>query len=174
MSSDVEVQGALAGMAIKKKQWSTPKVIVGPVKNPLPRRLPGGWADKQASALQVQELSALASSGGKLFIRRHETEHDELLIYPRRTPPGFSTTIRKFNSRCSFDARGHLKVFLALEISFQHKRNPARSQRIAVSDWIEMRDCCHGGQKRRTVTQKTLSSMSNPGHGSRRFITASY
>src|SRR3984893_18063952 len=69
---------------------------------------------------------------------------------------GFSTTIRKINSRTSFDVCRLPTGLLILEISFQYKRNPPLCQRTTVSGVTAMRDCCHPDQNRRTATQKSL------------------
>src|SRR5207249_8847053 len=45
----------------------------------------------------------------------------------------FSTTMRKINSRISFDVCRLPTGLLTLEISFQYKRNPALCQRTTVS-----------------------------------------
>src|SRR6266850_624720 len=62
----------------------------------------------------------------------------------------FSTTIRKINSSISFDVCRLPTGLLALEISFQYKRNPALCQRTTVSGVTTMRDCCHPGDRGRT------------------------
>ena len=54
---------------------------------------------------------------------------------------GFSATIRKINSRTSFDVGLLPTRVLALEISLQYKRNPARCQRTTVSGVTMMREC---------------------------------
>src|SRR5467141_3298952 len=46
---------------------------------------------------------------------------------------GFSITIRKINSRTSFDVCRLPMGLLTLETSFQYKRNPALCQRTTVS-----------------------------------------
>src|SRR6266446_2103765 len=56
---------------------------------------------------------------------------------------GFSTTIRKINSRTSFDVCRLPTGLLTLEISFQYSRNPALCQRTTVSGVTTMKDCCH-------------------------------
>src|SRR5437899_6497027 len=61
---------------------------------------------------------------------------------------GFSTAIRKINSRTSFDACRRPTGLLTLEISLQYKRNPALCQRTTVSGVTAMRDCCHADQNR--------------------------
>src|SRR5690349_23697901 len=73
---------------------------------------------------------------------------------------GFSTIIRKINSRTSFDVCRLPTGLLTLEISFQYKRNPPLCQRTTVSGVTATRDCCHADQNRRTTTQKSLSSGS--------------
>jgi len=86
---------------------------------------------------------------------------------------GFSATIRKINSRTSFDVCCLPAGLLTLEISFQYKRNPPLCQRTTVSGVTAMRDRCHPDQNRRTATQKSLSSRSSLGRRCRRFRTAS-
>src|SRR6267378_7088961 len=76
---------------------------------------------------------------------------------------GFSTTIRKINSRTSFDVCRLPTGLLTLEISFQYKRNPPLCQRTTDSGVTAMRDCCHPDQNRRTATQKSLSNRSSLG-----------
>ena len=71
---------------------------------------------------------------------------------------GFSATIRKINSRTSFDVGLLPTCVLALEISLQYKRKPARCHRTTVSGVTTMRDCFHTDQNRRTATQKSLSN----------------
>ena len=71
---------------------------------------------------------------------------------------GFSTTIRKINSRTSFGV-GFLPTRVpTLEISFQYKRKPARCQRITVSGVTTIRACFQPDQKRLTATQNSLSN----------------
>src|SRR5258708_33648131 len=67
---------------------------------------------------------------------------------------GFSTTIRKINSRTSFDVCRLPMGLLTLEISFQYKRNPALCQRTTVSGVTAMRDRCHPDQNRRMATRR--------------------
>jgi hypothetical protein len=56
-------------------------------------------------------------------LRDIKTEHEKLAM--RGAPHvGFSTTIRKINSRTSFDVGRLPTGLLTLEISFQYKRNP--------------------------------------------------
>jgi len=86
---------------------------------------------------------------------------------------GFSATIRKINSRTSLDVGLLPTGVLALEISRQYKRKPARCHRTTVSGVTTSSDCFHPGQNRRTATQKSLSSGPIPGFGCRRFSTAS-
>src|ERR1039458_8396146 len=71
---------------------------------------------------------------------------------------GFSTTIRKTNSRTSFGVGFLPTRVLTLEISFQYKRKPARCQRITVSGVTTIRACSHPDQNRRTATQNNLSN----------------
>jgi hypothetical protein len=56
---------------------------------------------------------------------------------------GFSRTIRKINSRTSFDVCRLPAGLLTLESSFQYKRNPPLCQRTTVSGVTAMRDRCH-------------------------------
>src|SRR5260221_3069233 len=71
---------------------------------------------------------------------------------------GFSTTIRKINSRTSFGV-GFLPTRVPTpEISFQYKRKPARCQRITVSGVTTTRACFQPDQKRLTATQNSLSN----------------
>src|SRR5712664_3905095 len=106
-------------------------------------------------------------------LRGIKTEHERLAMVAWRSRVGFSTTIRKTNSWTSFDVGRVPTGILTLEISFQHKRNPALCQRTTVSGVTTMRDCCHPDQNRRTATQKSLSTRSSLGRGCRRFRTAS-
>ena len=86
---------------------------------------------------------------------------------------GFSTTIRKINSRTSFGV-GFLPTRVpTLEISFQYKRKPARCQRITVSGATTIRACFQPDQKRLTATQNSLSNGLRHGLRRRRFNTAS-
>ena len=125
---------------------------------------------------------ALAGSGSRCarFIQREivrsETSKPSMRSSPwmRGAPHvGFSTTIRKINSRTSFDVCRRPTGLLTLEISFQYKRNPPLCQRTTVSGVTAMSDCCHGDQNRRMATQKSLSSRSSLGRGCRCFRTAS-
>ncbi len=86
---------------------------------------------------------------------------------------GFSETIRKINSRTSFEVGLLPKRVLALEISLQYIWNPARCQRTTVSGLTIMRECFQVDQTRRVTTQKSLSKMPRLGRGCRRFSTAS-
>ena len=86
----------------------------------------------------------------------------------------FSPTIRRINSRNSFDVGLLPTRVLTLEISLQYKRKPARCQRTTVSGVITMRDCVHSDQNRLAATQKSLSTNVRRGLGRRRFRTASY
>jgi hypothetical protein len=86
---------------------------------------------------------------------------------------GFSTPIRKINSRTSCGVCLLPTCVLALEISRQYKRKPARCHRTTVSGVTTIRDCFHPDQNRRTATQKSLSSRPILGLGCRRFSTAS-
>src|SRR5437660_7558702 len=86
---------------------------------------------------------------------------------------GFSTTIRKINSRTSFGV-GFLPTRVpTLEISFQYKRKPARCQRITVSGATTIRACFQPDQKRLKATQNSLSNGLKHGLRRRRFNTAS-
>jgi len=86
---------------------------------------------------------------------------------------GFSTTIRKINSRTSFGV-GLLPTWLrTLEISRQYTQKPARCQRTMVSGVTMMRECFQADQTRRAITQKSLSKRSRLGRGCRRFSTTS-
>src|SRR5882724_10218092 len=70
---------------------------------------------------------------------------------------GFSTTMRKINSRTSFGV-GLLPTCLrTLEISRQYIQKPVRCQRTTVSDVTMRRDCFQAEQTRRAITQKNLS-----------------
>src|SRR6267142_3385473 len=75
---------------------------------------------------------------------------------------GFSTTIRKINSRTSFDVYRLPMGLLTLEISFQYKRNPALCQRTTVSGVTAMTDCCHpsriGGRRPRRAYRRGRGS----------------
>jgi hypothetical protein len=119
------------------------------------------------------------SLGARLIQReivRSETSKPSMRSSPwmRGAPHvGFSMTIRKINSRTSFDVC-RLPVGLpTLEISLQYKRNPALCQRTTVSGVTTMSACLHSDQNRRTATQKSLSSKSSLGRGRRRFRAAS-
>ena len=85
----------------------------------------------------------------------------------------FSATIRKINSRTSFDVGLLPAHVLALEISLQYKRNPARCQRTTVSGVTMMRESFQADQTRRATTQKSLSKRPRRGRGCRPFKTAS-
>ena len=78
---------------------------------------------------------------------------------------GFSATIRKINSRTSFDVGLLPTRVLALEISLQYKRNPARCQRTTVSGVTMMRECFQADQTRPATTQKSLSKRPTLGRG---------
>src|SRR5258706_9762769 len=106
-------------------------------------------------------------------LRDVKTEHENLAMNAWRSPRWVLNTIRKINSRTSFDVCRRPTGLLTLEISFQYKRNPALCQRTTVSGVTAMRDCCHPDQNRRTATQNSLSSKSNLCRGCRRFRTAS-
>src|SRR5258708_2192616 len=89
----------------------------------------------------------MAGSGsrGARFIQR-ETVRSETSNLSMRSSPwmrgaphiGFSTTIRKINSRPSFDVCCLPAGLLTLEISFQYKRNPPLCQRTTVSGVTEL------------------------------------
>ena len=121
-----------------------------------------------------------SESRGVRFIQREivrsETSKPSMRSSPwmRGAPHvGFSTTIRKINSRTSFDVCRLPMGLLTLETSFQYKRNPPLCQRTTVSGVTARRDRCHADQNRRMATQKSLSSRSSLGCGCRRFRTAS-
>ena len=86
---------------------------------------------------------------------------------------GFSLTIRKIDSRTSFDVGLLPTRVLALEISLQYTRNPARCQRTTVSGVTMVRECLQADQSRPATTQKSLSKRLTLGRGCRRFSTAS-
>src|SRR5258708_8273616 len=98
-------------------------------------------------------------------LRDIKTKHEKLAMDTRRSPPGFSTTIRKINSWTSFDVCRLPTGLLTLEISFQYKWNPPLCQRTTVSGVTAIRDCCHPDQNRRTATQKSLSTRASLGRG---------
>jgi VWFA-related protein len=86
---------------------------------------------------------------------------------------GLVATIRKIKSRTSFDVCRLPTCALALEISRQYKRKPARCHRTTVSGVITMSDCFHPDQNLRTKTQKNLSNIPSRGLVRFRFQTAS-
>ena len=124
----------------------------------------------------------MAGSGslGARFIQREmvrsETSKPSIRSSPwmRGAPHiGFSTTIRKINSRTSFEVCLLPTCTRTLEISLQYIRKPARCQRTTVSGVTTMRASFHPDQNRLTVTQKSLSTNASRGRGRRRFKTAS-
>ena len=86
---------------------------------------------------------------------------------------GFSTTIRKINSRTSFGVGFLPTRVLTLEVSFQYKRKPALCQRITVSGVTTIRACSQPDQNRLTATQNSLSNGLRHGLRRRRFNTTS-
>ena len=86
---------------------------------------------------------------------------------------GLVATIRKIKSRTSFDVCRLPTCVLALEISRQYKRKPARCHRTTVLGVITMSDCFHPDQNVRTKTQKNLSNIPSRGLVRFRFQTAS-
>lgn len=86
---------------------------------------------------------------------------------------GFSTTIRKINSRTFFGVCFLPISVRTLEISLQYKRNPARCLRTTVSGVTTMRVCFQPDQTRRATTQKSLSKRPKIGHARCRFSTVS-
>ena len=86
---------------------------------------------------------------------------------------GFSTTIRKINSRTSFGVGLRPTGPRTREISLQYMRKPARCQRTTVSGVTTMIDCFHCDHSRLTATQKSLSNRLRAGRGRRRFSTIS-
>ena len=84
---------------------------------------------------------------------------------------GFSTTIRKINSRTSFGVGLRPTAPRTRETSLQYMRKPARCQRTTVSGVTTMIDCFHCDHSRLTATQKSLSNRLTAGRGRRRFST---
>jgi hypothetical protein len=126
-----------------------------------------------------QRLAASRSLGAR-FIQR------EIILSERSKPSirsspwmqgaphvGFSATIPKVKSRTPFDFGILPTRALALEIGRPYKRNPAGSQRTAVSGVTMMRECFQLDQTRRATTQKILSKMPRLGRRCRRFRTVS-
>jgi hypothetical protein len=84
---------------------------------------------------------------------------------------GFSATMRKINSRTSFDNLFLPTCFLSFEMKFPYSRNPARCQRTTVSGVTTRRDFFQSDQNRDASTQKSLSTMPSLGLGCLRFRT---
>src|SRR5258708_3728329 len=133
------------------------------------------WFRRNAS----QRLSGSGSLGAR-FIQR------EIVLSQRSKPSirsspwmrgapqvGFSTTIRKINSRTSFGVGFLPTRVLTLEVSFQYTRKPARCQRSTVSGVTTRRACFHPDQIRLAATQNSLSNGLRPGRRRRRFNTTS-
>src|SRR6266404_4138129 len=117
------------------------------------------WFRRKAS----QRLPRSGSLGAR-FIQR-ETVLSESSKPSMRSSPwirgapqvGFSTTMRKINSRTSFGV-GLLPTCLrTLEINRQYIQKPVRCQRTTVSGATMRRDCFQAEQTRRAITQKNLS-----------------
>lgn len=149
-------------------------MIVGTVKKSI-AAMASRWLRRKAS----QRLAGLGSRGARRIQRemdRSETSKPSIKSSPwmRGAPHvGFSATIRKINSRTSFDVCRLPTCFLALEISRQYKRKPARCHRTTVSSVTTMSDCFHPDQNLRTKTQKNLSIIPSCGLVRFRFKTAS-
>src|SRR5580704_2835769 len=132
--------------------------MVGTVKKSM-AAIASRWFRRKTS----QRLAQSGSLGAR-FIQR------EMVLSQRSKPSmrsspwirgapqvGFSTTMRKINSRTSFGV-GLLPTCLrTLEISRQYIRKPVRCQRTTVSGVTMMRDCFQADQTRRATTQKSLS-----------------
>ncbi len=86
---------------------------------------------------------------------------------------GFSTTMRKINSRTSFGVRLRPTCVRTPESSLQYARKPVRCQRTTVSGVTRMRDCFQADQPHRATTQKSLSKWPRLGRGCQRFRTTS-
>src|SRR6266851_2931210 len=76
---------------------------------------------------------------------------------------GSSATMRKINSRTSFDNLFLPTCFLSFEIRLQYSRNPARCQRTTVSGVTTRRDFFQSDQNRHASTQKSLSKGKSVG-----------
>src|ERR1700730_15079493 len=86
---------------------------------------------------------------------------------------GFSTTIRKINSRTFFGV-GFLPTCLrTLENQPPVHTKPVRCQRTLVAGVTMMRDCFQADQTRRAITQKSISKRSRLGRRCRRFSATS-
>jgi hypothetical protein len=86
---------------------------------------------------------------------------------------GFSTTIRKINSRTSFEIRLLPAGLPNLEISLPYTRKPARCQRTIVSGVTTIKASFQADQNWRAMIQKSLSMRPIIGRGRRRFKTVS-
>jgi len=84
---------------------------------------------------------------------------------------GFSTTMRKINSRTSFGVGLRPTGPRTREISLQYMRKPARCQPTTVPGVTTMIDCFHWDHRRLTATRKSLSNRLRAGRGRRRFST---
>jgi len=69
---------------------------------------------------------------------------------------GFSTSIRKINSRTSFGVRFLPTCLRTLEIRRQYIQKPVRCQWTTVSGVTMSRDCFQADQKRLAITQKSI------------------
>src|SRR6266481_5013473 len=110
--------------------------------------------------------SDLAQSGslGARFIQREMVLSESSKPSMRRSPwirgaphVGFSTSIRKINSRTSFGVRFLPTCLRTLEIRRQYIQKPVRCQWTTVSGVTMRRDCFQADQTRRAITQKSLS-----------------
>jgi hypothetical protein len=121
-----------------------------------------------------QHLARLGSLGAR-FIQREMVLSESSKPSMRSSPwirgapqVGFSTTIRKINSRTSFGVDLLPTCLRTLEISRQYIQKPVRCQRTMVSGVTMRRDCFQADQTRRAITQKSLSRMSRLGRGCRK------
>ena len=172
--SNVEVQNAPPVVVDDEKAIEHPESDRWAVKESI-AAIPSQWSRRKASR-------RLAGSGflGARFIQREivlsESSKPSMRSSPwmRGAPQvGFSATIRKINSRTSFDVDLLPTGALALEISLQYRRNPARCQRTTDSGVTMMRECLQADQTRRATTQKSLSKRPTLVRGCRGFSTAS-
>src|SRR6201993_3024461 len=97
----------------------------------------------------------------------------DLLEWVTRRDRSYEEVMDAWRSRTSADSCFLPTCFLALDITLQYSRNPARCQRTTVSGWTSTRDCFQAPQKRRANTQKILSTAPIRGLGCLRFSTAS-
>ena len=140
-------------------------------------RFPGGFEGRRANVWLAQGSPHGARSRRRANVGRARPFIQREIVLSQRSKPsmrsspwmrgapqvGFSTTIRKINSRTSFGVGFLPTRVLTWDISLQYERKPAWCQRTTVSGVTTIRACFHPDQNRLTATQNSLSNGLRPG-----------